>query len=95
VRDHPPLKGEPTDLAGWVKQIEKDRTSVAGGDFANHTAAAQGFMDLDKALVLAMADAGLYWGGQYGGSKDIMHFDLREGDGAAIEKARNAHKANR
>ena len=52
-------------------------------------------MDLDKALVLAMADAGLTWGGTYSGGKDIMHFDLREGDGAAIDKARNHHKANR
>jgi D-alanyl-D-alanine carboxypeptidase len=94
VRNHTPLKGEPTDLAGWVKQIEKDRRSVAGGDFANHTAAAEGFMDLDKSLVLAMADAGLTWGGTYGGGKDIMHFDLREGEGAAIDRARNAHKAS-
>jgi hypothetical protein len=94
VRNHTPLKGEPTDLAGWVKQIEKDRKSVAGGDFAGHTAAAEGFMDLDKALVLAMADAGLTWGGTYGGGKDIMHFDLREGEGAAIERARNAHTAS-
>ncbi len=94
VRKHTPLKGEPTDLAGWVNQIEKDRKSVAGGDFANHTAASEGFMDLDKALVLAMADAGLTWGGTYGGGKDIMHFDLREGEGGKIDEKRNAHTAN-
>ena len=52
-------------------------------------------MNLSKALVLAMADAGLTWGGQYGGGKDIMHFDLREGDGAAIDRARTAHKASK
>jgi hypothetical protein len=86
---------EPKDAAGWFAQIEKDRKSLTGGDFAEHTPASQGFMDLDKALVLAMADAGLTWGGTYSGGKDIMHFDLREGDGAAIDKARNHHKANR
>ncbi|MGZ4640333.1 MAG: hypothetical protein ACXV2J_14895 [Actinomycetes bacterium] len=51
-------------------------------------------MDLDKALVLAMADAGLTWGGTYGGGKDIMHFDLREGEGGKIDEKRNAHTAN-
>jgi len=34
-------------------------------------------MDLNKALVEEMANAGLLWGGTYGGAKDIMHFDLQ------------------
>ncbi len=94
VRDHVPAPHEPTTLTGWVRQIDKDRAALDGGDFANHTAASQGFMNLDKALVLAMEAAGLTWGGTYGRGKDIMHFDLRAGEGAAIDHARNAHRAN-
>ena len=36
-------------------------------------------MDLPRELVVALADAGLLWGGLYSTAKDIMHFDLRDG----------------
>jgi hypothetical protein len=36
-------------------------------------------MDLPRELVVALVGAGLKWGGQYRGAKDIMHFDLRDG----------------
>lgn len=45
--------------------------------------------------MLALTGAGLTWGGTYPGAKDLMHFDLRQGDGAKIQTARTAHTANR
>jgi len=39
--------------------------------------------------------AGLTWGGTYPTAKDLMHFDLRQGDGAKIQTARTAHTAHR
>ena len=51
-------------------------------------------MDLDQAVVLALTDAGLTWGGTYPGAKDIMHFDLREGVGQAIDTHRRANVAS-
>jgi hypothetical protein len=73
--------GDTRDVAGWKAQIEEDYKAIAGkGDFAGQANPARsGFMDLDKALVEALTAAGLSWGGQYPGAKDIMHFDLRGG----------------
>ena len=45
--------------------------------------------------MLALTGAGLTWGGTYPGAKDIMHFDLRQAEGAKIDAARAAHVANR
>jgi hypothetical protein len=96
VTRHTAVKGEPTDLAGWQKQIEADYTKLNGkGDFKKHKSPEEGFIDLDESVVLALTGAGLKWGGTYGGAKDVMHFDLRQAEGAKIDAAREAHVANR
>jgi murein DD-endopeptidase MepM/ murein hydrolase activator NlpD len=39
-----------------------------------------GFMDLSEQIVMALTGpAGLFWGGEYGSGKDLMHFDWRMG----------------
>ncbi len=96
VQGHKAAAGEPKDLAGWQKQIEADYTELNGkGDFKKHKPPEEGFFDLDKNIVMALVDAGLTWGGTYPGAKDLMHFDLRQGDGAKIQTARTAHTASR
>ncbi len=96
VTGHTAAKGEPADVAGWLEQIEQDHTDLsAGGDFDKHKPPAEGFLDLDRSVVLALTGAGLTWGGTYPGAKDLMHFDLRQGDGAKIQTARTVHTANR
>lgn len=95
IAGHTAAKGEPTDEAGWVKQIEKDHTAITkSADFKGHTSPEKGFMDFQESVVMALAGAGLYWGGEYAGTKDLMHFDLRTGEGAKIHDARTAHKAS-
>jgi len=42
-------------------------------------------------VVTALTGAGLTWGGGCSGKKDIMHFDLREGEGKKIDSARQTH----
>ena len=59
-----------------------------------HKAPEEGFLDLDERVVMALAGAGLTWGGTYKTAKDIMHFDLREGDGAKVNTARIKHTDN-
>ena len=71
------------------------RALSAGGDFTNHKPPEEGFLDLDEAVVLALTGAGLTWGGTYRRAKDIMHFDLRQAEGAKVHSARTAHNANR
>lgn len=73
--------GDKRSVEDWKKLIEQDYAAVHNkGDFANHSDPAEsGFMDLDRILVEALTQAGLLWGGQYRGAKDIMHFDWREG----------------
>jgi hypothetical protein len=96
VTGHTAAPGEPTDVAGWLTQIELDHTELsAGGDFDKHKPPEEGFLDLDRAVVLALTGAGLTWGGTYPGAKDLMHFDLRQGDGGKIQTARTAHTAHR
>ncbi|MCE7011434.1 hypothetical protein LWC34_52785 [Kibdelosporangium philippinense] len=64
----------------WAKAIADDRKKLpaisASKDWAKPE---QGFLDLDKRLVMAMVDAGLTWLGDdtIGGGRDIMHFDTR------------------
>ncbi|HKD96671.1 MAG TPA: M15 family metallopeptidase [Micromonosporaceae bacterium] len=95
VDKHTALRGEPRDAAGWQKQIDKDFKDMRDArDFNDHTPATQGFLDLNKAVVLALTGAGLTWGGTYPGAKDLMHFDLRDAEGAKIQAARTAHTAN-
>ncbi|WP_152190253.1 M15 family metallopeptidase [Georgenia satyanarayanai] len=87
--------GEPADAAGWLKVIEADYLALKDkGDFKKHKPPEEGFLDLDKRVVLALTGAGLTWGGTYRTAKDIMHFDLREGDGGKVNRARIAHTDN-
>jgi hypothetical protein len=96
VGKHTRLTGEPADVKGWLKQIESDARALQNDpDFDSHKSAEEGFMDLNQSVVLALTGAGLTWGGTYGGAKDLMHFDLREGEGAKIDNARGAHAASR
>jgi hypothetical protein len=81
--------GDKRSVQDWQKLIEEDYAGLTNptrgkkkitGDFTGHTDPAKGgFMDLDKILVKALTQAGLYWGGQYNTAKDIMHFDWRNG----------------
>jgi hypothetical protein len=68
------------DLAWWRNRQVKDRIEGTRGEFSGHRApGTHGFMDLSRELVLALAGAGLNWGGMFNTGKDIMHFDLRTG----------------
>ncbi len=73
--------GDPHDLAWWRDRIATDRKLLPNFDFARHKRPDQtGYMDLAKELVLALTkEGGLLWGGTYGGAKDMMHFDYRDG----------------
>ncbi|HEY5979815.1 MAG TPA: hypothetical protein VIT41_09285 [Microlunatus sp.] len=95
VTGHTAAKGEPADLAGWQAQIAADYEALNGkGDFKKHKPPEEGFLDLHESVVLALTGAGLTWGGTYPTDKDLMHFDLREAEGAKIDAARRAHVAN-
>ncbi|WP_454084225.1 hypothetical protein [Georgenia sp. Marseille-Q6866] len=84
--------GEPADAAGWIKVIEQDHAKLKDkGDFKKHKPPEEGFLDLDERVVMALVGAGLTWGGTYKTAKDIMHVDLREGDGGKVNKARIKH----
>ena len=75
-------RGDTKTLAWWKTRIATDRLNLKNKqwDFVNHDHPEQtGYMDLPRALVVALVGAGLKWGGQYKRAKDIMHFDLREG----------------
>jgi hypothetical protein len=69
------------DLATWRTLIGEDRTLLVHWDFMHHKAPQLGgYLDLGKELVVALIDvAGLLWGGEYAGAKDMMHFDWRGG----------------
>jgi hypothetical protein len=68
------------DLATWKRLITEDRTLLVHWDFMYHDKPQKaGYMDLGKELVVALMDAGLLWGGEYPGAKDMMHFDWRGG----------------
>jgi hypothetical protein len=72
--------GDSRTLAWWKNRLTSDRAVLPHWDFQNVKRPEKtGYMDLPRDLVLALTGAGLYWGGQYSGSKDIMHFDLRSG----------------
>jgi hypothetical protein len=96
VRVHKRLSGEPADAPKWLKQINKDANALGdAADFKDHKSPEEGFLDLNEAVVLALTNAGLKWGGTYGTAKDLMHFDLREGDGAQVDVQRKAHQDNK
>ncbi len=68
------------DLASWKTLIREDRSLLVNWDFMHHKAPEKGgYMDLGKELVVALIQAGLLWGGEYAGAKDMMHFDWRGG----------------
>jgi len=87
VKDYVKKTGGTRTIEDWKQLIEADYAAVRDekrdkgrGDFEGHSNPAEsGFMDLDKLLVEALTQAGLFWGGQYNGAKDIMHFDWRKG----------------
>jgi hypothetical protein len=74
------LRGEKQNLDWWKNRIATDRKVIKHWDFPDHKHPQKsGYMDLPRDLVVALADAGLLWGGMYRTAKDIMHFDLRAG----------------
>jgi hypothetical protein len=74
------LRGEKQNLDWWKNRIVTDRKVIKHWDFPDHKHPQRsGYMDLPRELVVALADAGLLWGGMYRTAKDIMHFDLRDG----------------
>src|SRR3954447_15913362 len=74
------LRGEKQNLDWWKNRIATDRKVIKHWDFPDHKHPQKsGYMDLPRELIVALADAGLLWGGMYRTAKDIMHFDLRDG----------------
>jgi len=74
--------GESRTVAQWQEQIAEDHKTLVGGNYGKRRDPAKesATMDLDQRLVMAMAKAGLTWGGTLGAQgKDVMHFDLRDG----------------
>ncbi len=66
----------------WMRRIRADyRNRTLRREFvAGVRDPAHGFIDLTEDLVVALGShAGLVWGGQYRGGKDLMHFDWRNG----------------
>jgi hypothetical protein len=87
------------DVAWWKQRVTTDLALADTYDFSEKGhhgyAVTTGYMDLAKEVVVALVAAGLTWGGQYGGAKDMMHFDWRSGgDAAKIESARGSDKPN-
>jgi hypothetical protein len=73
-------RGDTNSLQWWKSWIATDRAVIKNWDFQHHpNPEKRGYMDLPRELVVALVGAGLAWGGQYNGPKDIMHFDLRKG----------------
>lgn len=74
------LPAENNDVDQWLRRIRSDFNDPAlRNEFAGRDRAA-GFIDLSADLVEAIGrQAGLLWGGQYDGGKDLMHFDWRGG----------------
>lgn len=73
-------RGDSRNLGAWKRRIVTDRAVIKNWDFQHHKHPEKtGYMDLPRELVVALADAGLLWGGLYRTAKDIMHFDLRYG----------------
>jgi hypothetical protein len=97
--DQPETAGWWNDVAWWKKRVVDDSGLADTYDFSEKVhhgyAATTGYMDLPKEVVVALVGAGLTWGGQYGGAKDMMHFDWRSGgDAAKIDDARAADEPN-
>ena len=84
--------GDSKPLAWWKNRMPTDRQSDAPPLGFPEPQASQGnnsgYMDLPRELVLALAGAGLLWGGQYQTGKDIMHFDFRGPDRSGTGRRR-------
>ena len=85
-------------MAWWKQRVTDDSGLADTYDFSekgHHGYAAKtGYMDLAKEVVVALVGAGLTWGGQYGGAKDMMHFDWRSGgDAAKIDRGPSQRRA--
>lgn len=83
---HVARNGGSMSLQEWRKALRADVADSRHGDFlaqgsydVKRDPKLVGIMDLPKALVQALVQAGLLWGGLYSGAKDIMHFDYRSG----------------
>jgi D-alanyl-D-alanine carboxypeptidase len=68
------LATKATAIANKQKQLA--RAVKTRGEDPLHSLAAHGFLDLNKAMVVALKGAGLRWGGDYKGPKDFMHFEV-------------------
>jgi hypothetical protein len=72
LKDMSKQKPTPTDMPAQkklVKAIQNRRSAL-------NKYAANGFLNLPKALVEALQSAGLNWGGTWSSAKDFMHFEL-------------------
>lgn len=79
--NQPSRAGWWNDLAWWQGRMRTDWAVRDMYDFhaQGHGGKAEttGYMELNRDLVEELVAAGLSWGGQYQGAKDMMHFDLR------------------
>jgi hypothetical protein len=68
------IAGKATAIKKAHKKLDAAVKAEAGDTLRGY--AERGFLDLDKDLVTALKTAGLGWGGDYGGAKDYMHFEV-------------------
>jgi hypothetical protein len=65
---------------GSKKQVKAKHKAIAKAESQiddRHRWGSDGFMDLEPTLVTALQKAGLKWGGEWAGSKDFMHFEVK------------------
>lgn len=65
---------------GSKKQVKAKHKAIAKAESQIdeiHRWGSDGLMDLEPALVTALQKAGLKWGGEWAGSKDFMHFEVK------------------
>jgi DNA repair exonuclease SbcCD ATPase subunit len=64
------------DLKTKQKSLKKAKAGIRQENTDVREWSQKGFLNLPKTVVRALTDAGLKWGGDYGGVKDFMHFEL-------------------
>jgi len=67
-------------LKGLEKGVKAKHRAIAKAESQIddvHRWGSEGFLNLEPALVTALQKAGLEWGGEWGGSKDFMHFEVK------------------
>ena len=67
------LKGLEKDVKAKHRAIAKAESQIDDV----HRWGSEGFLNLEPALVTALQKAGLEWGGEWAGSKDFMHFEVK------------------